>query len=154
MEFVWFCLCICMARVKRLSKATENISESALKSIHDLTTGVVRISANNSKAGQKFFKTLPGEMFLVSWESFSTWIPISFYVQNMFSSSSIVMIWFAFVNCRPNYGGCGRGWEGCFDINFYGGNRHCQTQVRADIWRNDRHCWNIVIWSRFKISYD
>eukprot|EP00253_Pinus_taeda_P003339 PITA_03339 len=53
-------------RVKRLSKATENISESALKSIHDLTTAVVRISA-----GQKFFKTLPGEMLLVSWESFN-----------------------------------------------------------------------------------
>eukprot|EP00253_Pinus_taeda_P035918 PITA_35918 len=58
-------------RVKRLSKATENISDSALKSIHDLTAGVVRISASNSKAGQKFFKTLPGEMFLVSWDSFN-----------------------------------------------------------------------------------
>lgn len=58
-------------RMKRLSIATENISENVVKGLHNLASGVLRNSVNQTKAGQKFFRTLPGEMLLVSLDSFN-----------------------------------------------------------------------------------
>lgn len=58
-------------RVRRLSMATENISENVMKGLHNLASGVLRNSVNQSKAGKRFFRTLPGEMLLVSLDSFN-----------------------------------------------------------------------------------
>ena len=42
-----------------------------MKGLHNLASGVLRNSVNQTKASQKFFRTLPGEMLLVLLDSFN-----------------------------------------------------------------------------------
>eukprot|EP00249_Psilotum_nudum_P011164 c23003_g1_i1 orf=358-1674(+) len=57
-------------RVKKMSKMTDKVAKAVLQGILN-TTGIITGSIIKSKAGQKFFKLVPGEVALASLDGFN-----------------------------------------------------------------------------------
>jgi hypothetical protein len=70
-----FCVQMDICRAKKLSRMTEKLSENLLVGVVTVSDGVTA-PVVGSKAGQKFFRMLPGDVLLASLDAFSTAISL------------------------------------------------------------------------------